>query len=184
MIYQFSLQAVGIVVGSALIAGHGFGLLKPQACFKALKEFPRNKVVGFVLATIAGLWALWLMATMDLGEFSRLRNLLVILIPVTWFLAIKFVDEFLAVRALGFVALLAAAPLLDSAFLQPQISRLLLVVLAYVWATKGIFWVGMPYLLRDQISWATGNASRWQIMMAAGIAYGVAVLVCALLFWG
>ncbi len=184
MIYQFSLQAVGVTVGTAMILSHGIGLLQPESSCKFFSTFPRNKLAGWVLASIAALWSLWLMATMDLGEFSRLRQFLVIMVPVTWFLTIRFVDEFLAVRALGFIALLAAAPLLDAAFLQPPVSRLLLVVLAYVWATKGLFWVGMPYLMRDQINWAVKETKRWRIMMSAGVAYGVAVLVCALFFWG
>ena len=35
--------------------------------------------------------------------------------------------------ALGMIALLAAEPILEAAFLRPETSRLLVVVLAYVW---------------------------------------------------
>ena len=88
-------------------------------------------------------------------------------------------DEFLAVRALGMLLLLMAEPLLESAFLRPERSRLLLVALAYAWAVKGIFYVGMPYLMRDLILWVTKTRLRWNVMGAAGLAYGVALLICS-----
>lgn len=183
MIYSFSLQLVGSVVGIALIALHLLGLLKAETARQKLPKFPRCPLAGKILTAIATAWALWLIATIDLGEFSGLRRILVILIPVAGILTIQFVDEFLAVRALGFLALLAAEPLLEAAFLQPQSSRLLLVTLAYVWIVAGLFWVGMPYLLRDQIAWATRTATRWKTLMLAGIAYGILLITCAVAFW-
>ena len=61
-------------------------------------------------------------------------------------------DEFLAVRALGILCLLAAEPLLDAAFFRYEPSRLLVTVFAYLMVVAGLFWVTMPYLLRDQIA--------------------------------
>jgi hypothetical protein len=57
-------------------------------------------------------------------------------------------------------------------------------VLAYAWATLGLFWVGMPYLLRDQIEWLTKTELRWRLAALGGLAYGVAVLVAALTQYG
>jgi hypothetical protein len=56
---------------------------------------------------------------------------------------------------------------------------LLLVVLAYVWLTLGLFWVGMPYLLRDQINWITSTGNRFRALTLAGLVYGLLILVCA-----
>ena len=63
-------------------------------------------------------------------------------------------DEFLAVRALGILFLLGAEPLLDAAFFRMEPSRLLVTVFAYLLIVVGLFWVTMPYLLRDQINWS------------------------------
>ena len=52
-------------------------------------------------------------------------------------------------------------------------------ILAYVWLTLGLFWVGMPYLLRDQIHWITKNRARFLALTLAGLVYGLVVLVCA-----
>jgi len=116
---------------------------------------------------------------MDLGEFSPYRRALLVLVPVACFLAWKYVDEFLAVRALGMLLLLLAEPLLESAFLQPGAGRLLLAVLAYAWVVMGLFWVGMPYLLRDQIDWWTRSAFRWRAGCVGGLVFGLALAVNA-----
>jgi hypothetical protein len=77
------------------------------------------------------------------------------------------------------LALLAAEPVLSAAFLRPEITRLLVVIIAYVWLTLGLFWVGMPYILRDQIHWITRTGSRFRALTLAGLVYGLVVLVCA-----
>jgi hypothetical protein len=128
---------------------------------------------------VDGLWALWLVTTTDLGEFAWVRNYLQFGVPIAFVLTLMFVDEFLAVRALGMFVLLAAEPILSAAFLRPETSRLLLVVLAYAWLTLGLFWVGMPYLLRDQITWITKTGSRFRAAALAGLVYGLVVLACA-----
>ena len=77
------------------------------------------------------------------------------------------------------MALLAAEPILSAAFLRPEMARLLVVILAYVWLTLGLFWVGMPYLLRDQITWLTESANRFKAAAMAGLLYSLGILVCA-----
>jgi hypothetical protein len=75
------------------------------------------------------------------------------------------------------LVLLAAEPLLEAAWLRPEVSRLLLVTLVYVWITFALFWIGMPYTLRDQIDWVLRVPARWKIGCFAGIAYGAALLI-------
>jgi hypothetical protein len=101
------------------------------------------------------------------------------LVPLSFFLVIIYVPEFLAVRALGTLMILAASPLLHAAFLQPQTSRLLIPILAYVWAIVGMFLVGLPYLLRDWIDWVTQSATRWRLAAIGGAAYGALLFVVA-----
>jgi hypothetical protein len=96
-------------------------------------------------------------------------------------LAITFIPDFLSVRALGTLALLAAEPLLESAFLREERIRLLLVVLVYAWVIAGMFWVGMPFTLRDQITWVTASETRWRATAFAGLAYGALLCVGGLL---
>jgi len=183
MIYTFSLSMVAVVVGIALIAAHVFALAAPKPVQGWLEAFPRSKPVGTVLLVLAAVWAFWLGSTMDLGEFARLRTPILVAIPIGAVLTWMFVDEFLAVRMLGVLALLAAEPLLSAAFLQESGLRIFVVLLAYVWILLGLFWVGMPYVLRDQISWVTRNATRWKLAAGAGLGYGLLLCLLGLVFF-
>jgi hypothetical protein len=177
MIYHLSLHTAGLVAGIVLVILGVLGLFLPAAKF--LPRFPRSGMAGAILLTLALAWSFWLVATMEMGEFSHFRLPLLIILPIGYFLVLRFVDEFLAVRALGILALLAAEPLLDAAFLRPQMSRLLVVVLAYLMIVFGLLWVTMPYLLRDQISWSTKNSGIWRVVAGATLVFGLAIVGCA-----
>ena len=183
MIYPFHMRAVGIAVGLLLILAHWFALVNAGSVRSMLRAFPRSVFAGRALLTAAAIWSYGLIATIDLGEFSPWRQTVQFAIIAAYVLTVFFVQEFLAVRALGMLCLLAAEPLLEASFLRPESSRLLLTLLAYAWATLGMFWVGMPYLLRDQIDWVLKTEMRWRGSIFSGIAYGVAVLGCAVLWW-
>jgi hypothetical protein len=183
MIYHWSLHTVGWIVGLLLIAGHLVALLNARQLPPLLRAFPRSLWAGRTLLTIDALWAIWLVTTMDLSEFTPWRPVIQIAIVAGYFLTLFFVDELLAVRALGILLILAAEPLLEAAFLQPYASRNLLSLLAYAWAILGLFWIGKPYLLRDQIAWVCHQPSRLTLAALGGLAYGIAVLACALLVW-
>jgi hypothetical protein len=184
MIYDLTLRTVGLAVGIGLLLAHAAALAMPAKMCAWLKLFPRSRPAGLFLCSFAALWAFWLAATIDLGEFSPQRTLICGVVLAGAIMVPLFAEEFLAVRALGILALLAAEPLLGAAFLQPEQSRLLLVVLAYLWATAGLIMVGAPYVLRDAIAWLTGAPWRYRLVAAAGAAYGLALIAVSLLFYG
>ena len=179
MIYHLSLQTVGIIAGAFLILISLPGLLKPDLASVA-QQFPRSRVAGVILLTADLVWSFWLLATMEMGEFSAFRRPLLIALPIGYVLVLRFVDEFLAVRALGILCLLAAEPLLDAAFLRYETSRLLVTVLAYLLIVAGLFWVTIPYLLRDQINWTARGAVRWRLLQGIALCYGVVILALAI----
>src|SRR5947208_2162542 len=116
MIYDLSLQAGGFVTGIVLILLSVPGLVKPGPVQNWLKRFPRSGIAGVVLLTLTLVWSFWLLATMEMGEFSSFRRPLMVVLPIGYVLVLRFVEEFLAVRALGILCLLAAEPLLEAAF--------------------------------------------------------------------
>ncbi len=185
MIYHdfswLTLKNTMLGVGVLLIIAHVLALVKVRAAQDWLRKFPRSKEAGVVLSLVAGAWFFFLVRIMDLGDFDPWRNTVLIATPIAAGLAITFIPDFLAVRALGACALLVAEPLLESAFLRPEKIRLALVVLAYAWVVLGMFWVGMPYTLRNQISWATASEKRWRAAAFAGLAYGALLIVGGLL---
>src|SRR5438093_7987061 len=178
MIYHLSLQTAGMIAGAFLILMSLPGLFKPDLANVA-QRFPRSHVAGIVLLTISLLWTFWLLATIEMGEFAAFRRPLLIALPIGYVLALRFVDEFLAVRALGILCLLAVEPLLDAAFLRDETSRLLVTVFAYVLIVTGLFWVAIPYGLRNQINWSTRSVFRWRFLHVIVLIYGCVILTFA-----
>lgn len=190
---QLPLFTAGLLLAVWLIAFHGLMIAKPVMMQRWMKKFPRNPLAGQILLGIGLAW-FWLLIApdglgklsalqMDLGEFNNIKPILRIVVPVTLVLVCMSVRDFLAVRALGLVGLMVAAPLLEAAFLKDPASRLLVPIFAYALLTKSLFWVGMPYLFRDAVTWATATSGRWRVLSLGGLAYGVATLVCAFAFW-
>ena len=178
-VYDFSLHFVGLVIGFFVLITHLFALLRPAATTTWLTRLPRSRGWGIGLLTIGAVWFFWLISRVDLGEFSGIRFYLQILIPVLFVLSVLYVEEFLAARALGILGLLVAEPMLSAAFLHPVQGRVLVVLLAYFWLTIGLFWVGKPYLLRDQISWLTKNPLCFRFSTLVGVIYGAVLIVMA-----
>src|SRR3989440_9554190 len=179
MLYDLSLQTGGLIAGIALIALSLPGLVTPARVQNWLKRFPRSSIAGIVLLSVALVWSFWLLATMEMGEFSSFRRPLMIVLPIGYVLVLRFVEEFLAVRALGILCLLAAEPLLEAAFFRYETSRLFVTVFAYLLIVAGLFWVTMPYLFRDQINWSVRSNTRWHAVHGIAAVYGLTILACA-----
>jgi hypothetical protein len=175
MIYHLSLHTAGIIAGAFLVVVGVLGLMKPDFA-QVVRRFPRSRIAGAVLLSICLAWTFWLVATIQMGEFSSFRRPLLVALPAGYVLALFFVDEFLAVRALGILCLLVAEPLLDAAFLRYETSRLLVTVFAYLLIIAGLFWVAIPYVLRDQINWSARSVFRWRFLHAIALAYGCVIL--------
>lgn len=183
MIYHLSMQTTGLAAGLLLIISHAAALIQPAALQRAAVSFPRSRAAATILIATAAVWSFLLVGRIDLGEFSPLRNIMLIGIVAGAILSWLYLEEFLAVRALGMILLLAAEPLLESAFLRTEPDRILLTLLGVAWAIAGLFLVGMPYLLRDALAWVTTTPLRWSSAAAGGLLYGIALAATAALRW-
>jgi hypothetical protein len=192
--YQLlSLFTTGLVLAFWLIGLHALMLVKPTQTQAFLKKFPRNEPLGQILMGLGLAWFWLLIApdhlgklsalSMDLGEFNSAKGLLQVAVPVSLILVCRSIRDFLAVRALGLLGLMAAAPLLGAAFLKDPQSRLLVPIFAYGLLTASLFMVGMPFLFRDSVQWVTASQKRWTLLSLAGLAYGFATLACTFAFW-
>lgn len=190
---QITLFQGGLALSIWLIVLHSLLLARPAAAQAFLRKFPRHSGIGQGLLVL-GLGWFWLLIApeqrgllsslaMDLGEFNGIKPMLRLLIPVLMILVVMSIRDFLAVRALGLLGLLAASPLLESAFLKDPSSRLLIPLYAYALLTASMFCVGMPYLFRDAVDWVSARPQRWNGLALLGLCYGIATLVCALAFW-
>ncbi|ALJ56702.1 hypothetical protein AMD24_00530 [Candidatus Xiphinematobacter sp. Idaho Grape] len=175
-----SHQAVGAIVGTLLILVHAAALLQKD-CSQWIQKFPRSRTWGTALLLMAATWTFFLVRRMDLGEFANLRTIALGSVVLAALLTWLFLEEFLAARSTGFLALLAADPILNSCILWPLNYRLPLVVLAYICILCGVVWAGMPYLMRDQIAWLTASSWRWNIAAGVGVVVGCIILSCSFL---
>lgn len=183
MIYQVPLQLTGLAAAILLLVSHAFGLINPGASIRFARDFPRSRLMGTILLLIATVWSFVLVRNIDLGEFSKLRGIMLVGIVAGALLSWAYVEEFLSVRALGMLLLLAADPLLESAALRSEPSRLILALLAYAWVVAGLFFVGMPFILRDAVQALTADRRIWTSAAVGGFLYGVVLAVAALFWW-
>lgn len=190
---KLPLFGTGLALGIFLITQHGLMLAKREQVQGILVKFQRDPKAGQILLAI-GLGWFWLLCAptnlgilsslvMDFGEFNAAKPTLRILVPFMVVAVAISVRDFLAVRALGLIGLMVAAPILQAAFLEDPVSRLLLPIYAYGVLTISMFLVGKPYLFRDALDWVKASDTRWRAFSFAGLAYGVAIVVCALMFW-
>jgi hypothetical protein len=128
-------------------------------------------------------WGFLSALQMDFGDFNAAKPILRVLVPISLVLVSISVRDFLAVRALGLLGLMAAAPLLEAAFLKDPSSRLLVPIFAYAMITVSLFWVGKPYIFRDWVNWVTADQRRWKLLSFCGLVYGIATVVCAMSYW-
>ncbi|MEM9446092.1 MAG: hypothetical protein AAGA18_12165 [Verrucomicrobiota bacterium] len=174
--YPFELSHLCIVLGLLYLAVHGYALYQSDQVKQWLAAFPRNEVAGTVLTVVAGLWFGWILATQDLMDYSQYRKIFLIALCVSVGLLIIYLKEFLAVRALGCVGLLCGGMMLDVGFMRPELPRLLISFAAYVYIFLSMFWIGAPYLMRDQISWVCARDERFKCLAGAGVGFGVIIL--------
>jgi len=173
------LPFLALLLGLVIAIKHLVALLAPEPLQTFAQRFPRSPFWGKTLFGVAWIWTFLLTMTTDLGEFSSLRNSILGGIVIGGGLFGWLVPDFLAVRSLGFIALLAARPLLELTFLQPGTLPFLLSLLAYLWVIVGLFCVGMPYLLRNFITFITtpSRTHLWRSLAWIGLFYGLVLFI-------
>jgi hypothetical protein len=124
----------------------------------------------------ATLWFVILTGVMDLGELSGMRVQLMAVWAAAGILLVIFVPGFLAIRGLGCLLLLAAALILDAAFLVQIPARYVMTLLAYLWAVSGMVLVYSPHLGRDAFYFATETRRRLQAFCWPGVAFGLLLI--------
>ncbi|MCE0484021.1 MAG: hypothetical protein LV479_07270 [Methylacidiphilales bacterium] len=180
MTYFVSLKIVAIVIGLIAILGHLPTALAPERFVGLVRSLPRNYPLGVVLMLAATMWFTTLTGVMDLGEISNARVQLMTVWAVAGVLMIIFVPGFLAARGLGCLLLLAAAVILDAAFLVQTPARYVMTILAYIWVVVGMVLVYSPHLWRDMIQFATKTVPRLRSLSWAGVVFGVVLVALGL----
>lgn len=173
-----SLFLATLLTGLALIAwGLPFVKGGPAVQQRATKLL-RSQNAAFVLFGGAALWFLWLVTQLGKADFGDYKMIMLVVFGAAAIGAFKYTPDFLAVRGLAGLILLAASPLLHAAYMQydePQ--RLLLVSMVYILIIAAMFIGTMPFLMRDLFQWLWAQPKRPKLFGGAFVAYGALLVV-------
>ena len=175
------LAITSTIIGAAIIAGRLPGVIAPDKFIAHARKFSRSVLWGRILMGICAVWAgivLYFFAAVD--DFAWLKPVIVIGIPIAYWLVIQYADQFLAIRGLAALLLLIAKVMLNAADLSDSPSRLIITVLAYVEVCVAVWMASAPHQIRDWINFVTANATRCRAACSLGAAVGVFLVLLGL----
>jgi hypothetical protein len=144
-----NLAIATLICGAVVLLKGACLALAPRRMAELARAFPRNVWAGRILTAICVVWSAWLLRQTGFAWIDANPFLVYIAVPVAFVLIVVFMDELLAARALGGLLLLVPLPILESAFMHPSGSRLIMTVFAYLLVILGIVLVWSPYKLRQ-----------------------------------
>lgn len=167
-----SLFLATLLTGLALLALGAALAADTSAIRSGLKAFPRSTLAAYVLFGAAAVWFLSRVAVLSEADFGQFRKPLFVGFAAVAVLSFFYVTEFLAVRGLAALILLASGPLLFAGFGTYGIA-LLYKVAVYVFLTAALWLGAQPYRLRDAIDWLQRVPGRARVVGAGFTAYGL-----------
>lgn len=178
-----TLTTATLLPGIFLIALGALFLAGNSAIVSMFKAMPRSSVASVLFFGGGAVWFIFFVLR-GLSEadmiFVQSPKPLMIGFGVLSLLAFFYVPDFLAVRGLSVLTLLAAWPLLMSAYGeydQPQ--RLFMVSVVYLAIALALYLGAMPYRLRDFFQWLFTRMPRARILGGALLGYGALLAVVA-----
>jgi hypothetical protein len=175
-----SLTLATLIPGLLLIAV-GVPLLLNHSGYAAmLKAFPRSNRMANVCFGAAAVWFLYIVAHLGEADLIIPRSFMFGGFALLAVLSLIYMREFLAVRGLAALILVAAMPLLDAAYMEwdkPQ--RRLMVAAVYVAITLAIWLGAQPWRLRDFFGWLFAQPGRARALGGALAGYGVVLSIVA-----
>ena len=168
-----SLFTATLITGGALAILGGLFLRGGKSFEQAAKGWLRATLPTLLLFGTAAIGFLYQISQLGEADFGNIRHILLIFFAVVGLSAFFLVKDFLAVRGLAILMLLAAKQLLDAAYMQEPASRLFLVTLTYAGIVLALYIGAAPFKLRDWLEWLFSRKSRTTILGSALLAYGV-----------
>jgi hypothetical protein len=146
------------------------------------RALPRSQRGAWLFFGVGAVWFLW--------RLTRLGEADLIFFKTPWpvvlgfgglaMLAFAYVPDFLAVRGLCVLMLLAAEPLLYAAYGEYQFpQRLLMVAAVYAGLSLALYLGAAPYRLRDFFDWLFRTPGRARLVGTLLLAYGLATSAAA-----
>lgn len=178
-----SLFTFTILAALVLLAA-GIPLLAVPGRFEpCLRAFPRHRLAGIVTLLIGGGWFIWKISQLGQADFGDYKVILMLLFGATVLGSIFYVPDFLAVRGVAVIVLLAANTGLKSAFgLYDIPERLVLVSILYLAIVLALVYGTMPYKMRDTVNWLLVAPARLRGLGILFAVFGLSLGVSAFLY--
>lgn len=177
-----SLFLATLLSGLFLAALGPLLLLNLPVVTAMFKSLPRSPAATLLLFGGGMLWFLARVAGMSEADriFGNSNVPWVAGFAAIGVLSFKYAPDFLAVRGLCILILLAATSLLHAAFMEydhPQ--RLFMVTPVYAAIAAALYLAAAPYRLRDFIHWLFSAPGRSRMLGGVLLAYGILLNVVA-----
>jgi hypothetical protein len=171
-----------LLPGIFLVLLGGLLLWKDPRVGAAAKALPRSRRSAWLFFGGSAVWFLWRLSHVGESDLIFFQQPWPVMLGfgVLAVLAFIYTPDFLAVRGLCVLMLLAAEPLLRAAYMEwghPQ--RRLMVTAVYLGLGLAVYLAAAPYRLRDFFDWLFGAPNRPRVLGALLLVYGVATSIVA-----
>lgn len=136
-----SLGLIGLIVSI-------YGIFFPLKIYYFVEKFPRNVILGRVLAAICCILAARESFLMNMAGLNAYKNLIFIIAPVIFICSTVFLKELLASRALGGILCLISVSIVKTASLSGAHLFQIMSFIGYVWVIYGITLLLAPWNFR------------------------------------
>ncbi|ATC63740.1 hypothetical protein CMV30_07125 [Nibricoccus aquaticus] len=177
-----SLTTATLLPGIFLIVLGALLLISNSAIVSTLKAMPRSQVASVLFFGGGAVWFAFRMSGLSEADLILVQSPkpLMIGFSVLALLAFFYLPDFLAVRGLSVLMLLAGTPLLGAAFgeyEEPQ--RLFMVTAVYIGLAAALYLGAVPYRLRDFFQWLFARPGRSRALGGGLLGYGALLAVVA-----
>ena len=173
------LPAISAVIGITTATIGLLTLALPRGTARVWRALPRSVWPGRLLAAVCILWAALWLCIMPLGPLSVIRDLLWLLVPIVVASICIFTPDLLTCRAIGGLLVLVPTPMLSAAAWHPSPFRYVVIVYAYAMIVTGMYYIALPWLLRDHITWSLAKPVRSRTIAGIALALGLFLIALA-----
>ena len=146
------------------------------------RALPRSAGGSWLFFGTGAAWFIWRLSRLGESDliFFQTPQPVMLGFAVLAVLAFIYAPDFLAVRGLCVLMLLAAEPLLYAAYMEYQHpQRLLMVAAVYLGLALALYLAAAPYRLRDFFDWLFRAPARPRLIGAILLTYGLATSAAA-----
>lgn len=174
---QIRLSTLSVILGLVVALPSLYGVVKPKSFGTAARRFPRDVSTGWVLMITATVWFLFNVSQESVTDFASMKKVFYLLFGAVGIGSCIFVQDFLTIRGLAVIFLLAAKLMVDTARWADSDWRLVITTWAYVLAVAGMWFTISPWRMRDILNWSNATEQRTRITSAARVAFGLFVVI-------